>query len=297
MGIRENPDAPVYVCRHCQIQHIEPRWKDEASLRQYYREEYRRTHEMTPGRTLDAEERHKLQSIFMAGSARTFTEKVPEGGSVLEIGCSAGGFLTHLEGRHDRYGLEWNPDDAAYVRDVGGIPCEEGTLDDAYPGVTFNAIVAIHVLEHQPDPAAFLRAVKRKLVGGGYLYLEVPHANDPLSAVFLNKAYQDFFYREAHITYWLPHQMHWFLDSLGYEAQVSPMQRYGLLNHISWMLTNKPMDDPRAARLLLRLVHPQHPMAAPLNRIFAKLDKEYRVSLQGLWATDSLSAIGRKFEI
>ena len=297
VGVRENPDTPVFVCNGCQIQHLTSKWEDEATLRDYYRSEYRLTHDSVPGKTLTPEERHIFQAKTQATSARNFKEKVPEGGSVLEIGCSAGGFLTHLQGRHELYGLEWNPEDAAYVRTTGGVPCEEGLLDDAFPGKTFNAIVAISVMEHQPDPAAWLRSVKKRLVGGGYLYLEVPHANDPLSAVYLNRAYQDFFYREPHITYWLPHQLHWFLDSMGFEATVSPQQRYGLLNHLNWALNNAPMSDAESARLLLKLVSPQHPMGPLFNRMLAKLDKEYRIFLQGVWASDTISAACRRLEI
>ena len=59
-------------------------------------------------------------------------EKVPEGASVLEIGPSAGGFLSHLVGKYDLHAVEWNPDDAKFVREVGEIPCEECDVEDAF---------------------------------------------------------------------------------------------------------------------------------------------------------------------
>src|SRR3990167_2535183 len=129
----------------------------------------------------------------MQESLKRFKEEFPdEGGSLLELGCSAGGFLAGLKGqdgkpdRHELYGAEWNAEDAAWNR-ACGTPCEEGLLADIYPGKTFSIVVAIHVFEHQPDPRAFLAAVKKKLIGGGTLYMEIPHANDPLSAVYLSK--------------------------------------------------------------------------------------------------------------
>lgn len=297
VGVREDPECPVFVCRHCSLQFIQPPVAGQAALREYYRTIYRTVHDAKPGVILTAEERWKYQHALSEQSVREFESKVPAGGSLLEIGCSAGGFLSRLVGRHELYGNEWNPDDAAFVRDVGEIPCEEGLLEDIFPGKTFNVIVAIHVLEHQPDPIAFLESLKKRLVGGGYLYLELPHANDPLSAVYLIKEYQDFFYREPHITYWLPHQLHWFLDSLGFEAQVAPMQRYGLLNHLNWIWNKEPMSDAIWARGPLKPVSRNHPLGASVNRLLQKLDKEYRVTLQGLWCTDSLSIVARRLEI
>ena len=296
-GIRENPDKPVYICSYCKLKFIEPLFPNVSDLRDYYREQYRLTHDATPGKTLTSEQRYKYQHLFMRQSASKFKEHVPEGGSVLEIGCSAGGFLGHLYGHYDLYGLEWNPDDAAYVRESGQIPCEETLLADAYPGKTFSAIAAIHVLEHQPDPAAFINECKNRLIGGGWLYLEFPNANDALVSVYDSDDYKDFWYREAHLTYWHTETFASMMSNLGFEAQIMPMQRYGLLNHMSWVLTGEPMKDPLMARRQLKLIDSQHKLAPALNRILGKLDREYRVQMETLNCTDSLYAICRRIEI
>ncbi len=297
IGIRENSRKPVYVCGHCRLQYITPRWKTEAELRDYYRSEYREHHEVRLGVRMSPEERHVYQSAFMEETSRVMAEEVPLGGSLLEIGCSAGGLLTHLKDKYELYGAEWNQDDAAYVRDTMGIPCEEGLLDDIYPGKTFNVVTAIQVFEHQPDPIAFLRSVKNKLIGGGVLYMELPHANDPLSAIYQIQEYQDFFYRDVHLTYWLPHQLHWFVDSAGLDGRVMPAQRYGLLNHLHWLSERKPMDNAMDARSILSPVNPSHPMAGVFNRLLMKLDVEYRLALKGLWSSDAIILIARRMEI
>lgn len=297
VGIREDPAKPVFICGHCRLQFIEPRWKTEAELREYYRTEYRMHHEARLNTRFSAEQRFNYQRFFMQESLRVFQEEIPAGGSVLEIGCSAGGFLEGLKSRHEVYGSEWNPEDAAFVREKLGIPCEEGMLEDIYPGKTFNVVVAIHVFEHQPDPLAFLEKVRKKLVGGGLLYMEVPHANDAVSAVYVLKEYQDFFYRDVHLTYWLPHQLHWFFDSAGLDVRIQPMQRYGLANHLNWLLNKQPMEDGLLARAKLRPVPAVHPLADPMNRIWEKLDVEYRIALKSLWLCDSLVITGQRTEI
>ena len=105
--IRSQPDTPVFVCGHCRLQFIEPQWNSEAELRDYYRTQYREHHEARLGTLFTPQQRHEHQKLFMLESVKNFKEKIPEGGSVLELGCSAGGFLEHLKGRHELYGLKF----------------------------------------------------------------------------------------------------------------------------------------------------------------------------------------------
>jgi SAM-dependent methyltransferase len=224
-------------------------------------------------------------------------EKVPEGGSVLEIGCSAGGFLSHLQGKYELYGAEWNPEDAEFVRSVGETPCEEGNLADIYPNKTFTAIVGLHLLEHQANPIDFLRQCRDRLIGGGYLWLEVPNLGDALLSAYDIPAFDERWYREVHITYWNLHLLASTLATLGFEAQVSMRQTYGLVNHINWQLNGEPMSDPLAARKIWRPVVKSQPHAMSLNRLWARLDKEYRIHMETLQCADTLVALARRQQI
>lgn len=294
IGLRENPEGIVYLCGNCRLLYIEPPFDD---LREYYRTAYRNTHESTPGKVLDAEERFKISQFLMADSAKHFKENVPKGTSVLEIGCSSGGFISHLVDDYDCYGNEWNPEDAAFVRDVGEIPCEEGDLPDIYPGKTFGAVVANAVIEHVLDPILWLQQIREKMIGGGFLYLETPNANDILVSVYDIPEYKNWWYREPHITYWNADVLASAFTSLGFEARISFFQRYGLKNHHHWLETGTPMDDPIEARETYRPVHLDHPAAAVVNREWVRLDKQYRVMVQALLATDSLRVMARRRDI
>lgn len=234
---------------------------------------------------------------MLGESAQRFKDFVPKGCSVLEIGCSSGSFLSHIQKDYDPYGLEWNPDDAAYVRDVGELPCEEGTLDDCYPGRRFGAIAALQVLEHQADPVAFLKQVRSRLIGGGYLYLELPNASNILLTAIDAPAYRDFFYTEPHITYWEPETLATALQALGFEAAVSVRQRYGIANHINWFLHGKPMADSKQGTDYLEMVPKEHPLYGIMSRTTGKLDKEYRVQLTTLKGGDIITAACRKRDI
>ncbi len=197
--------------------------------------------------------------------------------------------LDAIGDQYDRFGLEWNPDDAKYVREVGELPCEESSIDECYPGKSFNAIIAMHVLEHQPDPVEFITSVRERLIGGGYLYIELPNLMDAMVAIYDVPDFRKFWFRLPHLTYWKRETLAALLGNLGFEAQVKNMQRYGLLNHMNWLLGGGPMDIANA-REYLRPIDEKHPVAAIFNRNLSKLDNEYRIQLTSLGAGDTIFA-------
>jgi SAM-dependent methyltransferase len=294
VGVRDDPECPVYACGRCYIQFIDP---PDVDLREYYRTEYRKVHDFHPSRDLSAEERFKVQRPLMVEAAGRFKKLVPAGASVLEIGCSSGYFLDAIGDGYDRYGAEWNPEDAAYVRDVGELPCEEGNLDEIYPGQTFTAISAIHVLEHQADPVLFLKQCKDRLIGGGFLYLELPSAMEALMSVYDIPEFHAYSYRHPHITYWTKETLASVMGGLGFEAKVTVTQRYGLMNHLNWLYNRVPMDSAQDAQAFLSPVNPKHPLAGVLNRELSKIDKEYRVAMTSYGCGDTIVANGSKREI
>ena len=56
------------------------------------------------------------------------------------------------------------------------------------------------------------------------------------------------------------------------------------------------MKDTKAAAPI-KPVHPKHPLAPSLNRIFARIDKEYKIQMETLGCTDQLRVFARRAEI
>ena len=310
-GIRESPQEPVWKCDGCGLVYLTAKVDD---LRTYYREEYRRTHNQTPGKESTALERFTFQQRFSHKTAKDFRELVPTGASVLEIGCSAGGFLSHLQhtqacpaqaGKtcackkddYDLYACEWNPEDAQFVREIGEIPCEEGLVPEVFPGRKFTAIVAISVLEHQRDPAQFIRECRDRLIGGGYLYMEVPNLRDALLSFYDSKPYADFYFRQPHLTYWTAEVLGALVATMGFEARLFLTQRYGLVDHVNWLTAAAPMTDAYKAREVWRPLANDHPAAPAFNRLTSRLDQEYRLQLENLHAADTIGVLGRRQEV
>ena len=293
-GVRENPTEPVYICNSCGFLFLTTPTYD---LREFYREEYRKTYSSAPGTVLSPEQHFNLMKPLMERSVAAFRELVPKGGTVLEIGCSSGSFLDAIRGDYEVYGNEWNERDAAYVRDTLGIPCSEEQLEQAFPGKKFTAIVALQVVEHVPAPAAWLKLVRSRLIGGGWVYLETPNSDEALVSIYGSSEYRDRWFRKAHLGYFNMHNLGIAINVAGFNGLIRGRQRYGLGNHIWWQFRGEPMPDPVRAQGTYLPVPKGHPAANVLNRFFFRIDQEYRNTLDTLKAWDTLIATGRNRDI
>lgn len=107
----------------------------------------------------------------------------PEAGAMLDVGCNAGEFLSHLRKLYPRlklFGVEIDKDALEYAR--GQLPAADLRLADAtslpFPDAIFDCVSCMEVLEHIPverRPQA-LSEMRRVLKPSGRLLLRVPHA-------------------------------------------------------------------------------------------------------------------------
>lgn len=293
-GIRSDPKRPVYACPNCLVHFLKPGKRD---LREYYQEQYRKEHEVNPGQMMTPEQRFLTMRPMMTERESFFREHVPGGSLVLEVGCSSGYFLDCIQNDYTVYGNEWNPDDAAYVRDVGELPCEEGYLADIYPGKKFTAISAYHVLEHQPDPMEWIKTAKSRLIGGGWLLLEVPNQDDALINLYGNERFKEFWYRDSHPFYFKMETLAAMLTRLGFEAKLLTRQTYSIGNHINWLVSGLPMATVEQARAYASPVPRNHPSQGFMNRWWRKTDTNYRLALETLKMGDTIVIAARRLEI
>ncbi len=97
---------------------------------------------------------------------------------VLEMGCSAGGFLAEgLSLGWDMLGVEQDKDAAAFCREER-LPVVHGTVQDAeLDPASFDAVVMWNTFDQLPDPHPTLAAAARLLRNGGLLVLRVPNGH------------------------------------------------------------------------------------------------------------------------
>jgi SAM-dependent methyltransferase len=166
----------VVRCESCGLRRLDPQPTPEE-LRQYYPESYWFAPDGGPaGRLEEAYRRIVLGDHvrFVESALRRSAARGP----LLDVGSGGGLFLGMLRARGFRgVGLDVSPQGAAVAWRLQGVPTICAQLEKAplRPGA-FAAITMFHVLEHLPDPRAFLRAARNLLAPDGRLIVQIPNA-------------------------------------------------------------------------------------------------------------------------
>ncbi|MFP4509608.1 MAG: class I SAM-dependent methyltransferase [Spirochaetaceae bacterium] len=110
-------------------------------------------------------------------SFEMLTDSLQRPRSFLDVGCATGALLEHLQAKDWMVeGVEICVPAAEYGRNERGVNIHTGTLDTVrFPDESFDVVHFSHVIEHVPDPAAFLGEVRRVLKPGGYVVIVTPN--------------------------------------------------------------------------------------------------------------------------
>ncbi len=162
------------LCKTCGLVYQSPRMSDEE-LEAFYEKEYREIYQGSEGpNKKDLQVQRERASALVA-----FTrDKIEPGIRHLDIGSSTGMLLI---GFHDRYqtepvGVEPGIAYRRHAQSLGLKVYESLNELRESQERPFQLISLAHVLEHFPDPVAYLQGLRRDLlVEDGLLLLEVPN--------------------------------------------------------------------------------------------------------------------------
>jgi 2-polyprenyl-3-methyl-5-hydroxy-6-metoxy-1,4-benzoquinol methylase len=129
-------------------------------------------------------------------------------GALLEIGSAKGYFLSKAkEAGYAIYGLELNQVNYEYSRRLlGNTILDKDLLDANFENGRFDVVYMRDVIEHIPDPAAFLREVNRVLKPGGMVFLDTHNVDGWIYKIA----------RERHTVFFgFEHPNHWSPRTLG----------------------------------------------------------------------------------
>ena len=177
--------ARVVRCRRCSLVGTYP-LPDAEELAEAYREAYRRRRREGPDAQYlrASDNRAAAQWVFLRGRSRVVRELTAEArwdsarARMLDVGCAAGSFLLTAEDRGASL-TGFEPDRAMWEAARRRLP-RARLLNSVFQsskvaGSRFDLIAASHVLEHVPEPVAFLRGLLEALDPDGLLFLEVPN--------------------------------------------------------------------------------------------------------------------------
>jgi len=124
-------------------------------------------------RFFDTEDRH----WWFVGRRRLVTDLLRRSGArgrILDLGCCTGGVLQPLGDFGSAIGLDPAPEAAVYCRRRGLAMAVGSGLELPFADASFDAILALDVIEHVADDVALLREARRVLRPGGALVVTVP---------------------------------------------------------------------------------------------------------------------------
>lgn len=157
---------------------------------------------------------------------------------IADFGCGSGDFLKLVNPFCESViGIELQQN---YVDDLNavGITCTntlESVDDDS-----LDVIVSFHVIEHLPNPLDTLELLKRKIVSGGYVLIEVPHANDFLLNAVACDEFKQFTLWSQHLVLHTRDSLRKMLECVGLtDVLIEGVQRYPLSNHLNWLANGK----------------------------------------------------------
>jgi SAM-dependent methyltransferase len=114
---------------------------------------------------------------FARAQAEMVGSLYPGGGSVLDVGCASGAFLTAMRSKGWTVaGIDTSEQAHSLARSLPGAEIKLGVLGpDDFAPASFDAVTLWSVLEHLHDPLATLRTVRRLLKPEGRLFLVLPN--------------------------------------------------------------------------------------------------------------------------
>lgn len=170
--------------------------------------------------------------------ARQF-EGMIRGRKWMDIGSGAGGILDYLSPiAGETIAVEPQNDVRKCLVDIGYVvyPLIEDVKQNGIEVVTL-----FHVLEHFTDPIQSLGMIKSRMIKGGRIIVEVPHANDFLLSTLNSEAFKAFTFWSEHLILHTRQSLKVFLEAAGFvNVEIQGFQRYPLANHLHWLAQGKP---------------------------------------------------------
>ncbi len=195
--------------------------------------------------------------------------------SILDFGCGNASFLIKIQNCAYRISAVEVQESTRNNLTSLGIQCY-GSLDESKGNL--DLITFFHSFEHLTEPLEHLKIAHSKLKKGGkgYVVIEVPHAKDFLLDRVKNSAFIKSTLWSQHLILHTKKSLEAFLLKSGFKnIYIKGIQRFGLSNHLNWLINNKSGG------------HKQE-----LSFISSKnLELEYQSALANIDSTDTLLAI------
>ncbi len=270
-------EGVVWYCPSCDYALLLPPFEN---AKEYYDEEYRKKFsDILDGEEETPEQIYEMRKRYQDDRVDIIKKYYDSSKSFLEIGCSAGQFLNKIKTEFGRVsGIELSNSCAQFTRELVGCdvytdPIEKVAKDT---GKHWDYIGFFQVLEHIEDPVGFMNMVHDSLNEGGKVFIEIPTLDDPLRTVWNVPAYEEFFYHEAHLSYFTEKSIRILLEKCGFLVDdVFYYQDYNILNHLYWYFNNGPQGTCEFGLNKPNIDFLNEECGTQINQLFEEMNKRY----------------------
>ena len=167
---------------------------------------------------------------------------LPQGGRVLDVGCASGDLLEALGPAYQKFGVEPAAQARARAQALGVQVVCSAVEELGSSALKFDLITAVDVIEHVPDPLAFLRTLTRNLAAGGQIVVSTGNSRARIWLLCGPSYYYSYFFE--HLSFISPQ---WWAHVANQEFEVTIIDP--LFSHQE----AQPLGKVRYAQKLARL--------------------------------------------
>jgi 2-polyprenyl-3-methyl-5-hydroxy-6-metoxy-1,4-benzoquinol methylase len=200
-----NAVADMYLCYNPATGHISSELKTDFDTQNLLQTIYTEIYNSYAPAGLSG-----LQKKFTQFVSNWLIKKLPASSKILEIGCHDGFMLNELhKAGHSVVGVEPSPF-AHYAKETYNLDVRNEFFQEGmFEAEEFDVVIMRHVVEHVPDPVAFVGAAVKTLKKGGIAYIEVPNSQWSLEYSFFPEFHVD------HISYFTMNSLKQLLNRTG----------------------------------------------------------------------------------
>jgi SAM-dependent methyltransferase len=208
-------------CGCCEFIYLNPRPTYEA-LHEFYQQ-------YLPEGEPSIESWQRMMGPVFKRAARLL-QRFQAKGRLMDVGTGFGFFLSEMKKRGwEVMGVEISQRGLNYARNRLGVNVAPGPLEKAgLPEGHFDGVTAFYVIEHLPDPIAFLRECHRILKPGGLLLLRYPHTTPIKNLLRLLGIENQLYDLPAHLSDFSPEILQRLLERVGFDSWVHLIGAYTL---------------------------------------------------------------------
>lgn len=155
-------------------------------------------------------------------ATRIIEDSLPQG-RILDIGCFRGDFLNGLASKYQKFGIEMSAS-ARRIAEEKGIAIVSSSIEQLGDTThSFDAITALDVFEHLPQPLQALQTVAGTLAPGGFLLVSTGNSNTiPWRLSRLDYWY----YFPEHVSFFNPKWFRWATQQLTIKLDIIAVKKF-----------------------------------------------------------------------